>query len=306
VNASLADGLDSLADDLAALRDARRKAGASKPAPAMPERWGLEHLRIGRRIVQRTHAPVGMLDAEPADPAWLRCARCAGSGYAWIDAPGEPSASYRCPDCGGLHDRIRAVRRAEFPPEAEGRILLRDGAEPPPGCTPFRFDRPGVDPAAYEAAIDAVGGGRGALMMGPPGAGKSHLLYGVAWHIAATRGGAVRVLRWRDYLAECRAEFDARPVGPTATARAVGFPGLLCIDDLGAGRMTEWSAGAAEDLIDGRYSARLPVMVTTNLAITGDGSNSLRAAIGDRAVSRLIEMTRLLVMGGADHRETGR
>lgn len=63
---------------------------------------------------------------------------------------------------------------------------------------------------------------------------------------------------------------------------------MLCIDDLGAEYTSEkgWHGGKVAELIDRRYTARLPTLITTNLHVGADG-NQITARYGLRTTSRL-------------------
>jgi DNA replication protein DnaC len=79
--------------------------------------------------------------------------------------------------------------------------------------------------------------------------------------------------------------------------------GLLVLDDLGTERATEWAAQALFQIVNHRYSKRLPLVVTTNLSV--EDARRMDA----RLVSRLLEganqeggWTRVLTMPCADFR----
>jgi len=78
---------------------------------------------------------------------------------------------------------------------------------------------------------------------------------------------------------------------------------LLVLDDLGTERATEWAAQALFQIVNHRYSKRLPLVVTTNLSV--EDARRMDA----RLVSRLLEganqeggWTRVLTMPCADFR----
>lgn len=75
---------------------------------------------------------------------------------------------------------------------------------------------------------------------------------------------------------------------------------LLVIDDLGAERDTEFMWEKVMDVIDARYRAGLPIIITTNLSMRqlSDQSDIRR----QRVYSRLREMCVFLEVNGADRR----
>ncbi|MGW4805183.1 ATP-binding protein [Kitasatospora sp. NPDC004272] len=129
-----------------------------------------------------------------------------------------------------------------------------------------------------------VATGPSLLMAGVTGAGKTHQAY-----------GAVRVLvraglgvRWRaTTAADLYAEL--RPSSNTDAERVLAAYSrvpLLILDDLGAAKTSEFVEEQTYRLINRRYNAMLPTLITTNLQI-----RDLKAYLGDRVTSRLAEMT---------------
>lgn len=75
---------------------------------------------------------------------------------------------------------------------------------------------------------------------------------------------------------------------------------LLILDDLGSERDTEFTREMVYNIIDGRYRARLPLIVTTNL--TGKQLKNPSEMSRQRAYSRLLEMCIPIEVTGADRR----
>jgi DNA replication protein DnaC len=72
---------------------------------------------------------------------------------------------------------------------------------------------------------------------------------------------------------------------------------LLHVDDVGAEQTSPWVLEQLYTIVNTRYEDGRAVMLTTNL-----GEEELRAQIGDRTVSRLIEMCTVLPLHGDDQR----
>ncbi|MGH8527414.1 MAG: ATP-binding protein [Gammaproteobacteria bacterium] len=145
---------------------------------------------------------------------------------------------------------------------------------------------------AYQAALAVADGQRwAAVLVGPPGLGKSHLaasalIYrgGIFWETGA-------LLRNIRHLA-----FDDR--GPKLAEEDVlatfqDYRGLLVLDDYGAEKSTEWAEQTLYAILNARYLGRLPTIITTN------NPNS----IDERLFSRYA--TSMVVCAGADLRLKG-
>jgi DNA replication protein DnaC len=74
-----------------------------------------------------------------------------------------------------------------------------------------------------------------------------------------------------------------RPGGPEdGFSRLVNAPRLI-IDDIGSQRETDWTAERFFALVNRRWMEQRPTIATSNL-----GLPDLKAAVGDRAFSRLV------------------
>jgi DNA replication protein DnaC len=141
------------------------------------------------------------------------------------------------------------------------------------------------------------------LLTGPTGTGKTHQAYGALRHIAESaprRRYSVIAIPAADMYGELR------PTGQAGAAehrlRQLASVPLLLLDDLGSAKASEWTEEVTYRLINERYNTCLPTLFTSNLPPRADGRPDLAAALGDRIVSRLAEMTTVIDMRGADRR----
>lgn len=82
--------------------------------------------------------------------------------------------------------------------------------------------------------------------------------------------------------------------------RVCRFP-LLIIDDLAAERDTEWMNEVVQNVIDERYRAKLPIIITTNL--TPEEIKFTNVKSKQRTYSRLLEMCYPVAVKGDDRRK---
>lgn len=133
----------------------------------------------------------------------------------------------------------------------------------------------------------------GLLLLGLPGRGKSL----IAGALAAAMGAPQHAQFWptQDLIAAMRNDIGQRdriPVGERILRRR-----LLVLDDIGAEQATDWRVGELNGVIEGVYSRRMLLVATSNLTLDQLGEH-----LGERAVSRLHEMTDLVVVDGPDRR----
>jgi DNA replication protein DnaC len=134
----------------------------------------------------------------------------------------------------------------------------------------------------------------GLVVVGPSGAGKTHLACAVALalpsHVRALVVEAADV--GDDYREAARERRD-----PTAYHR---FPGVLVLDDLSAIRhetTTDTERWLNARIIRHRYSEELPTVVTTHADHT-----HLCALYGEAVANRLLEMGAIVKLAGDDRR----
>jgi DNA replication protein DnaC len=124
--------------------------------------------------------------------------------------------------------------------------------------------------------------GRGLILMGAVGCGKTHL--GCAILNCALQDG-YRAVYWNVpqqlemmMYGHSDEEEQVRILDKAILAQ------VLLLDDLGAEKSSEWTRKELMVILDERYRNNKPTIITSNLMLT---DNELRKTCGDRAYSRL-------------------
>lgn len=150
--------------------------------------------------------------------------------------------------------------------------------------------------AAVEWADDPVGW---LVLLGPPGTGKTHLVSAITNRLIE-RGQrpsywpAVRLLNW------LRAGMDtAAEVSYASRLEDVIGRAILVLDDVGVENTSPFVAERWNEILDARYGAKLPTVISSNL--TRDG---IERELGERIASRLSDkrLCRVRGLAAGDYR----
>jgi DNA replication protein DnaC len=140
----------------------------------------------------------------------------------------------------------------------------------------------------------------GLWLIGSFGVGKTHLAI-------ATARAAVELHLARPLFTTASAlisgvmpDGDRRGFDWSPLERALNAD-LLILDDLGQEQVTKFARDIVYRVINGRYEAARPLIITTNA-----GDSQLRERLGGAAVSRLYEMTRPVLIEADDYRKQKR
>lgn len=212
------------------------------------------------------------------------CPRCGGS--TWVIDPSGDAVPCEC--------RSRRIRRAQtrglastIPRRFTGVAISDDGRRITDHGRPLNFP-PEVARAVlrYCRTIDEqLERGRGLWFEGDTGTGKTTLAMLVSKEALAA-GHTVAIYSMPRLLAQIRNTFDADSESSYAALfDQLTAVDLLHLDDVGAEQQTEWVLEQLYSIVNERYEEGRAVMITTNLGI-----EDLRRQIGERTVSRLMEM----------------
>lgn len=151
-------------------------------------------------------------------------------------------------------------------------------------------------PKAYHICKDYADNrqmGKGLLIMGNYGTGKTHLVTAIA-NALLDVGIPALYDTWAGHLQKLKDEFVCDERKYLTLMKRVD---ILIIDDLGKDKPTEWNNEVLFEVINSRYEHKKPVIITTN-ATTRELEERNPAVF-----SRLCEMCDMVIMTGKDYRK---
>lgn len=137
--------------------------------------------------------------------------------------------------------------------------------------------------------------GKGLLLYGSVGSGKTFAAC-MAANALIDKGHPVLVTNFATLTNTLQERFDARQQYIDSLNRFE----LLVIDDLAAERDTEYMQETVYNIVDARYRAKLPLIITTNLS--GAALKNPDNIGKERIYSRLLERCHPIEVKGADRR----
>lgn len=246
-----------------------------------------------------------------------QCDECDGSGYIFEN----PRRGYRfvraCGTCSNLDNRIDCFNKARIPAHYaqasfESFISYENGGSVGNLHT--------IREHLWTRAQSFYPGEQGVVITGDVGTGKTHLLVALVRHFTLEKGIRTRMIEFSHLLSMLREAYERRSNSVDLLNNLSTVP-VLAIDELGKGRNNDWQISIIDELISKRYNANLAIFGTSNYALTKppvqpstqamvDTSSAdfqktleqsyLMARIGERIVSRLCEITKVLEVEGVE------
>lgn len=212
------------------------------------------------------------------------------------DVTGGPVEDEPTPDEPG-HPAYHQAQRAEL-------AITRWGRAVPPRYKRAESARPEVQSWADTVATDPESAGS-VLLTGTTGTGKTYEAYGALRRIAE-HGPA----RYQIIATTAVDMYGRMRPSPEDELRRLTRAPLLLLDDLGSGKVTEWTEEVTYRLINERYNACLPTIYTSNLPADSRDREGRRhgpdliTTLGERIASRLAEDVQVIAFKGRDLRRS--
>lgn len=256
--------------------------------------------------------PQGEKSRATACECVLSCQLCGGSGRLIRSKEG---ALYAEPcQCKASQRRVELYNRANIPRHFCGK-----------GFESFRAYEPALSDGLRRVQSFAQGYpsfGKGVLLWGGTGTGKTHLLCAALQHLTLERGVRARYVEFSFLVSEIKEAF-MRNVSALVALAPLAEVDVLAIDELGKGRCTDFERETLDELISRRYNGDKTTLFATNFnaaarkpeppqqtgyvntaqsAREGFSDQHLRERVGDRTFSRLAEMAEVVPITARDRR----
>jgi DNA replication protein DnaC len=240
---------------------------------------------------------------------------CEGSGLRVVQEDGRMVA--RPCECRIARRADRMLERAHIPKRYEHCIL--DSYEPKYNGANRSLGSALMQARGFVKSYPLETEGRGLLLTGSIGVGKTHLAVGILQALVVERGASGLFYDYRDLLKQVQNSYN-NSVAATEleVLRPVFEAEVLVLDELGAAKPSDWVWDTVAHILNTRYNDRRTTIITTNYANAGPlgteptAGNSARSAmrdetlgdrIGERMRSRLQEMCVVVEMQGEDFRQ---
>ena len=184
----------------------------------------------------------------------------------------------------------------------------------------------GADPSMRQALLTArrfvesypvETDGKGLLITGAIGVGKTHLAVGMLLALVEEKGVQALFYDYRELLKQIQHSYNPQ-VNSTEldVLKPVFEAEVLVLDELGAQKPTDWVWDTVALILNTRYNDKRTTIITTNYPDLAPGRSGLTTAqratreetlgdrIGERMRSRLAEMCVRVEMTGADFRQS--
>ena len=138
--------------------------------------------------------------------------------------------------------------------------------------------------------------GRGLYIYGAVGTGKTHIAYTLYANSAEKAKIWARFINVTELLRDMKTDFD-RVEKHYPEEDLMTYKGILFLDDLGSEKLSDWVLETFYLIINKRYNEMRPTIFTSNFRLP-----ELEKRIGDRIVSRIVEMCDRFEIKGQDRR----
>ncbi len=108
--------------------------------------------------------------------------------------------------------------------------------------------------------------GKGLVLEGPVGVGKTYLLAAMALQLA-TAGYSIKFVDFFQLLSELKAGYSNNQADDTVIKPLIDVD-VLVIDELGKGRNSDWELSILDQLVMGRYNQNKTILASTNYSLS--------------------------------------
>jgi DNA replication protein DnaC len=224
------------------------------------------------------------------------CQQCRGTGWRLVEEEGSQFVR-RC-QCADSVRKNRLLERADIPARYRHCRLASFEIWNQDDPTLVRARRAVEEFVNLYPQVD-----KGLLLMGPVGTGKTHLAVAALQQLILDKGVPGLFTDFTALVLEIQMTFDGQGskrdiLGPLVDVE------LLVLDELGAGKATQWVMDLLYYLVNTRYLNGRHTIFTTNYSdfVSTPGQESLTDRVSARIRSRLFEMCRRVELRGADYR----